>query len=275
MRHARQAATIGGAIATAVGLAVLAGCGTSANAPRSPAATTSGPAWSYYRSMMGRFHGGPMMGGTGAAGYRWMMGGATAPAWMRGHALPGYMMNSGGMMGSGTRDPGKIMGRLWANGPGPRVSPAQAARLGSLTPAGAAIDRAANRITFTGASARLTIVASPSGGPDETFRIAGLVNPAIVVKSGVRVNVELVNADPDAAHGLVIASGQAASAWMPMMAARVAFPGAALWFLGDPTSAGMHAGTISFVASRPGAYRYLCPVPGHASKGMTGVFTVR
>ena len=59
-----------------------------------------------------------------------------------------------------------------------------------------------------------------------------------------------------------------------MMTTAPAFTGSALWFLGNPTSAGMHAGTISFTAGPPGTYRYLCPVPGHAQKGMTGTFTV-
>ena len=61
---------------------------------------------------------------------------------------------------------------------------------------------------------------------------------------------------------------------MPMMIAQPAFPGSALWFLGKPTTAGMHAGTLTFTAASPGTYRYLCPVPGHAQKGMTGTFTV-
>jgi len=37
----------------------------------------------------------------------------------------------------------------------------------------------------------------------------------------------------------------------------------------------MHAGTLTFTAATPGSYRYLCPVPGHAQKGMAGAFTVR
>ena len=45
----------------------------------------------------------------GQTGYRWMMGGLDAPAWMRGSALPGYMMGT-------SRDPGKIMGALFAEG---------------------------------------------------------------------------------------------------------------------------------------------------------------
>ena len=118
------------------------------------------------------------------------------------------------------------------------------------------------------------MLASPSGGPDETFRIAGMTNPAIVVPAGAQVRIDVINADPDTAHGLVITASTAAT-WMPMMTARAAFTGSALWFLGNPTSTGMHAGTLTFRAAAPGSYRYLCPVPGHAHEGMAGVFTVR
>jgi rusticyanin len=279
MKHTRLAAAIGTVAIAAAGLgagAAITACGSSGQAPAA-AATPGGSAYSYYQSMMGRRYGGgssgSMMGGTsygwmmGGAGYRWMMGGLAAPAWMRGHALPGFMMGT-------TRDPGKIMGQLWANAPGPRVSPSQAATLGSQIPAGATVSRARHQVTFSGATVRLTVVASPAGGPDETFRVAGMVNPVIVVKAGTRVTIQVVNADPDTAHGLVVTASGARSAWMPMMTARPAFTGSALWFLGNPTSAGMHAGTLSFTASTPGTYRYLCPVPGHAQKGMIGTFTI-
>jgi uncharacterized cupredoxin-like copper-binding protein len=36
----------------------------------------------------------------------------------------------------------------------------------------------------------------------------------------------------------------------------------------------MHTGPLTFTADAPGTYHYLCPVPGHAQKGMTGPFTV-
>jgi rusticyanin len=199
-----------------------------------------------------------------------MMGGTRAPGWMRGGHLPGPML---GMMGSGT-DPGKIMGRLWASAPGPRVTPAEAATLGSQVPAGATVNRSARTITFSTTSVRLVAVASPAGGPDERFRIAGMVNPAVSVPAGSQVAIEVINADSDTAHGLVVTASSPRS-WMPMMTAGPAFPGAALWFLGNPSQAGMHAGTLTFTASTPGAYRYLCPVPGHAQKGMTGTFAVR
>jgi rusticyanin len=225
--------------------------------------------------MMGSYVGGTsMMGGSGSnqwmmgpAGYRWTFGGTSAPAWMRGERLPA------GMMGTGT-DPGQVMGKLWANVPGPRVSPGQAAALGSQAPAGARIDRAARTITFTSGSVHLTAVASPAGGPDETFRIAGMVNPTVIVPAGARVSIQVINADPDTAHGLVITARGDRSSPMPMMTGRPAFPGSALWFLGNPTAAGMHAGTFTFTAAIPGTYHYLCPVPGHAQKGMTGTLTV-
>jgi rusticyanin len=284
MKNTRLAAVIGTLAITAAGLAALAGCGTTTKAPAvsatpaaavTPAAATpGGSAYAYYQAMMkGLYGGGTMMGGgsygwmMGATGYQWMMGGAGAPAWMRGQALPGFMMGTSG-------DPGQVMGSLFANAPGPRVSTAQAAEAGSQVPAGATLDRAANTITFTGTSVRLTVLASPAGGPDETFRIAGLTDPAITVPAGAQVSIQVINADPDTAHGLVITAGGTTTSSMPMMTARPAFPGSAVWFLGNPTTAGMHAATLDFTASTAGSYRYLCPVPGHAQKGMTGTFTV-
>jgi rusticyanin len=268
--------------------AVITACGTSGQTPGT-AASASPPAgtqaraqdaYSYYRSMMRRYFGGSMMGGgtrgwmMSPAGYRWMTGVTGVPGWMRGGHFPAVMMGSG-MMGTGTSaDPGKFMGRLWAGAPGPRVAPVQAARAGNQIPPGANIDQAARTITFTTGTVDLAAVASPAGGPDETFRIAGMVNPKITVPAGARISIQVINADPDTAHGLVITSGQGQPSWMPMMTSRPAFTGSALWFLGNPTAAGMHAGTLTFTAATPGTYHYLCPVPGHAQKGMTGLFTI-
>lgn len=253
-----------------VGVAVAASHHSSSQGATS--GTVDGSAYSYYQSMMGRYGGNSMMGGsygsmTGVSGYSWIMGGANAPGWMHGGTLPGYMMGA-------DTDPGKVMGRLFANGPGPRVSSVKATQLGNSVPVDTSVSAGNNSITFSGNSANLVALASPAGGPDETFRMAGTVNPTISVKTGTRVTIEVVNADPDTAHGLVVTATGSASSWMPMMTSPPAFTGAALWFLGNPTSAGMHAGTISFVASTPGTYQYLCPVPGHAQKGMVGTFVV-
>ena len=153
--------------------------------------------------------------------------------------------------------------------PAPACS-GQADQLGGQVPAGARIAQGAKAITFSTATVRLVAVASPAGGPDETFRIAGLVNPAITVPAGAKVSIQVINADPDTAHGLVITASQNISSPMPMMTSQPAFTGSALWFLGNPTNAGMHTATLTFTAT----YHYLCPVPGHAQEGMTGTFTV-
>jgi rusticyanin len=268
------AAGLGAGVAIAAGGSP--GQPAAAAASPAPAASPSGPGYSWYRSMMaGYLGGGGMMGGQSygwmmtEAGYQWMTGGTGAPGWMTGGSLPGSMM------GTGTA-PGQVMGRLFANAPGPRISAARAAAAGSQVPAGASIDRAGNTITFTTTTVRLTILASPPAGKDETFRAVGLTNPAIIVPAGAQVSIQVINADPDTAHGLVItASNTAATTWMPMMTARPAFTGSALWFLGNPTPAGMHTATLTFTATIPGAYHYLCPVPGHARDGMTGTFTIR
>jgi rusticyanin len=118
------------------------------------------------------------------------------------------------------------------------------------------------------------VLASPTGGPDETFRIAGLVNPVIAVPEGARVSIQVVNADNDTAHELIITGSQPAWSPMPMMTATPAFAGAALWFLGNPTSAGMHSATITFSAATAGTYQYICTLPGHAQKGVIGTFIV-
>src|SRR5260370_26768833 len=159
----------------------LASCGSTAPSPA--AASTHGDSTSsYYRSMTGRLDSGSsgssgMMGGTpsrswmmGTTGYRWIMGGVDAPAWMRGQALPGFMMGT-------SSDPGTIMGALFANAPGLRISPAQATRLGGQMPAGATVSRTHHKITFSGTSPRLTILAPPPRGQDETLPIPGMPNP--------------------------------------------------------------------------------------------------
>ena len=274
------------AILAGITVLAAAGLGTgvaiaASGSPGQPAAASSaapastGPGYSWYRSMMSGYYGnGGMMGGSSygwmmsQAGYQWMTGGTGTPGWMTGGTLPSMMT------GTGT-DPGKIMGSLWANAPGTRVSAARARALANQIPAGAAAGRAGNTLAFATTTVRLTMLASPSGGPDETFRAAGMTNPRIIVPAGARVSIQIINADSGTAHGLVITAGNAASSWMPMMTARPAFTGSALWFLGNPTTAGMHAGTLTFTASTPGTYRYLCPVPGHAQEGMTGTFTVR
>jgi rusticyanin len=276
MNHKRLGAIIATTALAVGGLGV--GVAVAATDHSSPALTQGGvdgqgPMQSYYHSMMGGYGGSPMMGGgdgsgTGSVSYGWMMGGVAAPGWMHGGNLPGYMVHSG-------TDPGKVMGRLFANAPGPRLSAAVAKQLGSAVPWGARVYRGANSLSFSRNSATFVALASPPGGPDETYRIAGMVNPTVTVKSGTRVTIEVINADPDTAHGLVVTRTGTTSSWMPMTTSPLAFRGAAVWFLGNPTSAGLHTGTLQFTAGTAGTYQYLCAVPGHAQKGMVATFIVR
>ena len=264
-------ATVLTGLAAGVGIAASGSPGQPTTTTPASSAAYTAPGYSWYRSAMTGYYGGTMMGGSSdgwvmsKAGYQWMTGAARTPGWMRGGTLPGTMMGTGG-------NPGTVMGMLFASAPGPRVGPARAEQLGGQIPAGASVDRASRTITFTGTDVTLTVLASPSM-PAESFRIAGMTDPAIIVPAGARVSIQLINADADMAHGLVITA--AAPSQVPMMNAAPAFTGSALWFLGKPTSAGLHAGTIGFTASTPGSYQYLCPVPGHARDGMAGAFTVR
>ena len=75
------------------------------------------------------------------------------------------------------------------------------------------------------------------------------------------------------AHGLVITASAARSP-MPMMTAAPAFPARRYGSSATPPPPGCTP-TLTFTAATPGTYQYLCPVPGHAEKGMAGAFTIR
>lgn len=180
--------------------------------------------------------------------------GTTSPA---GGYGPGMM---GGGSGAGTADAS--------------VSPATAGQLGEATPRGATVDRDANTLTFTGQQVDLTVLGAPSDGPDETFRVAGLTNPTIVVPAGAQVTVELINADVGMQHDWLVTRSQPPFGSMGMMLGAPVAMGAATGTLPEATSAAMPATTITFDAATPGRYTYLCSVPGHAAEGMYGTFLV-
>jgi rusticyanin len=244
----------------------------------------------------GSFRTGPASTAAGTSSIA-MMGGVDAPSWMRGGSLPAsmtarysspvYMMGgtssansmvmgepSSGSAANGSYDPGKVMGAGLADAAGPRVAATAAVGLGDQIPVGASVNAEKRTVTFSATRVILSVLAGPKGGPDQTFRVAGMVDPAIVVPLGAHVTMQVINADPDMAHGLVVTARWAASTWMPMMTLSPAFANAAVWVLGNPTSAGDHAGTVRFTANTAGSYQYLCPVPGHALQGMVGSFIV-
>jgi len=153
------------------------------------------------------------------------------------------------------------------------VSLAQTRTLGDQVPAGAILDRASNTITFTASSVSFTVVAVPPGGPDMTFRVAGLTDPAIVVPHDAQVTVQFINGDNDEAHAWMIVNEQPPfSFYQPKTPA---IPGAFSGLIGDPTASGQGASTVTFQAGPAGTYQYICPMPGHAQMGMHGAFIVR
>jgi rusticyanin len=152
------------------------------------------------------------------------------------------------------------------------VSLGRTRALGDQVPPGARVDKASDTITFTGPSVAFTVVAVPPGGPDMTFRVAGLTNPALVVPAGAQVTVQFINGDSDEAHGWLITSEQPPFSFGQPKAPAIS--GAFSGLIGDPTASGQGASTITFQAGHPGAYQYICPMPGHAQMGMHGAFIV-
>jgi rusticyanin len=148
----------------------------------------------------------------------------------------------------------------------------QVKALGDRVTAGASVDSCADRITFTGAAVSFAVEAVPQANPDMTFRIAGLVDPTIVVQQGATVTVEFVNADSDQAHGWLVTAAQPPFAFHPTAAP--AFPSADTGVIGDPVDGRQGARNVTFTAGPAGVYQYLCPMPGHAEMGMHGSFIV-
>lgn len=124
------------------------------------------------------------------------------------------------------------------------------------------------------AISEMGVAAGPDAQAEYRFEAAGMTDPQIVVPTGARVALSLVNADADMAHGIAVVPLDAAGAWMPMMNSAEAFAGAAIWALGDCGPSGLPIASSVFTADHAGTYAYLCPVPGHSRQGMYGTLTV-
>ena len=196
-----------------------------------------------------------------------------------GSSNPGMSMGGGGPnAGAGSSSSlaqsiGRQAGTAMAGMAPQTVSLAQTRALSDQVPAGASVDKASNTITFTDGSVSFTVVAVPPGGPDMTFRVAGLTNPALIVPAGAQVTVQFINGDTDEAHAWMITSEQPPfSFYQPKTPA---ISGAFSGLIGDPTASGQGASTFTFQAGPAGTYQYICPMPGHAQMGMHGAFIVR
>lgn len=214
-----------------------------------------GPAWTGPWGMMSWLWGSRSPASSGSP-YYGMMGGYYAQGGSSSQgAYPYYGMMGGYVGGSGA--PSQA-------GTG-NVSQSAAASAAVEVPAGATLDRSANSLAFLGQNIRFTAVAGPSGGPELSFEIAGMVNPKIVVPRGARVTVQVINDDPAAPHDFVVSSALGGSP---------AFTGAASAMLSTAGASSMPSSTLTFTASTAGSFIYECTVPGHAAGGMRGKFIV-
>ncbi|MHB8620113.1 MAG: cupredoxin domain-containing protein [Chloroflexota bacterium] len=243
----------GGVIGLAL-LAVTAGPALAQTVPgRSSAPATTTVATAAQVAQLG------MMGGRAAGGQGGMMGGGMAGG-------------QGGMMGGGMASG---QGGMMGGTPAQSDSPGAARALMNRAAAGASVNRQANTVTYQGANAEVVALASPEGSPDMTWTVDGLVNPTIIVRKGASVTVHFFDADNGTMHGWELSSTPPPYPYMAMMASHVAFPGAFAMPVAGATGQSWSGRTIQFTASTAGTYYYLCPVPGHAQKGMYGRLIAR
>ena len=203
-----------------------------------------------YYGMMGGY---AAQGGAnkGSAPYYGMMGGYGG----QGGSAPYYGMMGGYFSGTGSS----------TNATTGTVDVATAQRLATQVPSGATLDHASNTITFHGQDVNFAAVAAPSGGPELSFEVAGLVNPTIVVPHGAKVSVQVLNDDTAAPHDFVVSKA---------VDGAPVFSGAASPELGTASTRSVPSSATRFATTTTGSFVYDCTVPGHAQAGMQGKFIV-
>jgi rusticyanin len=141
----------------------------------------------------------------------------------------------------------------------------------------AVVNRQAKTVTYTSARVEFVALGSPAGNPDETWNIAGLVNPTVVIRRGAQVTVDFFNADADqkTMHGWRLSATRPPYPRHVLPVATLAFPGAVAMAIKGETAHKWLAETVHFQASRAGTYYYICQIPGHAQKGMYGKLVVK
>lgn len=192
----------------------------------------------------------------------------SAPA---GRATGGVASGNGGNAGNAG-----MMGGMSA-GQGGRgvVTSVQVSALAIRAREQANVVPAANRISYHTANVLLVMVGAPPGRPGMFWQVDGaLVNPTVVVPAGSRISVQFVNGDPGQHHGFELTTGTPPFPRMAMRDGTVAAPGALIMPLPPPDGSRWYAAHASFTAPPPGTYHYICPVPGHAERGMWGTLVV-
>ena len=184
-------------------------------------------------------------------------------------------------------------------------------------PYGARIFVDNNTISFSGSQGNITILVlammpdkarnltgmnPPSYATDDVFVIYGLIDPTLVIPSGTRANIVMVNLDDDMYHNYVVTSLAPPYYYMPMQG--MMWSNSSSWYSGgmmegnrgmmgssstssifammmpvlspaDYNQGMAHYYATSFTLnSYGGSYWYICTYPGHAQSGMYGKIVV-
>ena len=143
----------------------------------------------------------------------------------------------------------------------------------------AAASRTASRrgATFTYSSEHVTLVAlgAPGNRPGMYWQLDGVDNAVVSVPAGATITVQFADGDPGRPHGLELTTAAPPYPRMAMMDGRIAASGGFIMPVPAPAGALWYAASTTFRAPAPGTYYIICPVPGHAQKGMWARFIVR
>lgn len=185
-----------------------------------------------------------------------------------------YGMGPGMMTGGFANRP---VGPDWG---GPVLAPAQVQDYLRDRAGQGRVDAKADTVTYGGTEVTIDMVAVQPGHHDQTYEVAGLTDPTLIVPRGATVHLTLVNMDygDNMEHGLILTP---APPPYPSMSMMYTGPGivrmAALPWRSEQDVAQARYAMLSttFVARDPGTYWYVCPTPQHAEQGMYGRFVVR
>ncbi|MDA8071459.1 MAG: sulfocyanin-like copper-binding protein [Actinomycetota bacterium] len=201
--------------------------------------------------------------------------GSEQPSAGAGAHVGGGMMGGGvGMMGGGGMTGG---GSKIANGaPGGLVP---ASRMEALaTKARRTVDQRGSTLTYRSQHVTLVALGAPGSRPGMYWQLDGVDGPrgpTVSVPAGAIVTVDFADGDPGHPHGLELTTAAPPYPRMAMMAGRIAAAGAFIMPVPPPEGNLWYAVTISFHAPAAGTYYVICPVPGHAQKGMWAKLVVR
>jgi rusticyanin len=138
----------------------------------------------------------------------------------------------------------------------------------------AQVSSSAGKIIYRTKQVSLVMVGAPPGRPGMYWQADGLVDPTILVPRGSTITVHFADGDPNTHHGWELTATPPPYPRMAMMEAWPVVPGAFAMPVPPPSGRTWYGRTLKFWAPPAGTYHYLCPVPGHAERGMWGTLIV-